>query len=296
MCTNCMGGSRSLWAIGPPYPKLEQVEAGTGVVLGRCIECGQLWLECMYEPFAAFRYAVKWRGSIEQFRISRDRDQSISLCQWHEAEVRFQGNGADPETLEHIRKHYERSRGNVDLRPSSQPNLPMMAGSEFTVRRARVEDAEALVQLHYDAVHVGARSDYAPQVLDSWSPPPDERRYAWMRSQIEASRHHVLLAEATNAAVIGFCMYAPAEGLIQAVYVASGWARMGVGRALMRLAEEGIAERGTAQARLNASRNALQFYLAEGYEVVAATTQPLADGTWMECHEMRKNLPTGSRQ
>jgi putative acetyltransferase len=168
---------------------------------------------------------------------------------------------------------------------------PVMAGSEFNVRRARVEDAEALVDLHYEAVHAGAKDDYATEVLDSWSPPPDEHRYAWMRSQIGASRHDILVAEANNALVIGFCMYAPAEGFIRAVYVASGWARMGVGRVLLRRAEAGIAERGTAQARLNASRNALQFYLAEGYEVIAATTQALADGSRMECDEMRKNLP-----
>ena len=123
MCTNCRAESQGLWAIGPPYPRFEQIVAGNFVVLNRCTECEQLWLESMYEPFAAFRYSVKWPGSVERFEVARDKDQSLSLCKWHEAEVRAQGNGADTETLNHIRKHYERSRGYVDLKPSWEPNL-----------------------------------------------------------------------------------------------------------------------------------------------------------------------------
>jgi len=102
---------------------LEPVENGNFVVLNKCSECGQLWLESMYEPFAAFRYSVKWPRTLEEFKVARDKDQSYALCKWHEAEVRVQGNSADSKTLELIRKHYERSRGYVDLRPSSSPNL-----------------------------------------------------------------------------------------------------------------------------------------------------------------------------
>ena len=123
MCTNCRAESQALWAIGPPYPQFEQVDSGNFVVLNECAACGQLWLESMYEPFAAFKYSVKWPGSVEQFRVSRDKDQSLSLCKWHEAEVRVQGNRADKDTLDHIRKHYERARGHVDLRPTAEPNL-----------------------------------------------------------------------------------------------------------------------------------------------------------------------------
>lgn len=167
----------------------------------------------------------------------------------------------------------------------------MMDGNQVILRRARVDDAERLVQLHYDAVHAGAKGDYPSQVLDAWSPPPDESRYAWMRSQIEAPHHTVVVAETKDAAVIGFCIYTASVGFIHAVYVAPAWAGKGVGRLLLRSAEAGIAGHGTIQVQLNASRNALPFYLGEGYEVVVATTQALADGSWMECHEMRKNLP-----
>jgi hypothetical protein len=41
---------------------------------------------------------------------------------------------------------------------------------------------------------------------------------------------------------------------------------------------------------LNASKNALPFYLREGYTVTAAATQALADGMRMDCCEMVKDL------
>ena len=122
MCTNCHAESQALWAIGPPYPKLQTMSSGNFIQLGQCSECGQLWLESMYEPFAAFRYAVKWPTTRVRFEEARDKDQSLTLCKWHEAEIRLLGAEADAATVAHIRAHYERSRGYVDLTPTGEPN------------------------------------------------------------------------------------------------------------------------------------------------------------------------------
>jgi hypothetical protein len=122
MCGNCHSESRELWAIGPPYPTWKNVASGNFVALGKCAECGQLWLESYYEPFAAFRYAVKWPNDVAKFEAIRDRDQSLTLCKWHEAQVKVLGNGADKQTLSYMRAHYDRARGYVDLMPSRAPN------------------------------------------------------------------------------------------------------------------------------------------------------------------------------
>lgn len=127
MCSNCHAESQELWAIGPPYPRWSRVAAGNLVVLQRCATCEQLWIESYYEPFAAFRYAVKWPGDLELFEVMRDRGQGLALCQWHEAQVRLVGNGANEETLALIKAHYDRSRGNVNLLPSDTPN-PVVLG------------------------------------------------------------------------------------------------------------------------------------------------------------------------
>lgn len=122
MCSNCHAESQELWAIGPPYPQWQEVAAGNFVVLQRCTTCGQLWLESYYEPFASFRYAVKWPGDLQLFMVVRDRDQSLALCKWHEAQVRLMGNSASEATLALIKGHYDRSRGYVNLMPSHTPN------------------------------------------------------------------------------------------------------------------------------------------------------------------------------
>ena len=122
ICSNCHAESQELWAIGSPYPQWAEAAAGNFVVLQRCVECGQLWLESYYEPFASFRYSVKWPGDIALFEKTRDRDESATLCRWHEAEVRQRGSSASESTLALIKAHYERSRGYVDLMPSKSQN------------------------------------------------------------------------------------------------------------------------------------------------------------------------------
>lgn len=122
MCSNCHAESQALWAIGPPYPQWLEVAAGNGVALQQCPGCGQLWLESWYEPFGAFRYAVRWPGDLRLFEVVRDRDRSLTLCRWHKAQVRLTGNGASEATLALIKAHCVRSHGDVNLMPSQEPN------------------------------------------------------------------------------------------------------------------------------------------------------------------------------
>lgn len=111
-----------LWAVGPPYPRWETLEAANFVSLVRCPECQQLWVEKAYEPFASFRYAVRWPYSDSVFTRTMDKDAGLTLNRWHEAEVRIQANDAGEQTLAHIEAHYRRSRGSVNLTRSSRPN------------------------------------------------------------------------------------------------------------------------------------------------------------------------------
>jgi hypothetical protein len=90
--------------------------------LVECPECGSLWLEAAYEPFASFRYAVHWPYDEGLFTQAMDKDSGVTLNRWHEAEVRVLANSADQETLAQIEAHYRRSRGYVNLTKSDRPN------------------------------------------------------------------------------------------------------------------------------------------------------------------------------
>ena len=122
MCNNCRYPLQKLWAIGPPYPRWDVQQAANQVSLMRCHECGQLWVEMEYEPFGSFRYAAHWPYSGSVFEKVMNKDSGSTLWKWHEAEVRFLGNGADQKTLNHIEARYRRLRGMVNLMPFDQPN------------------------------------------------------------------------------------------------------------------------------------------------------------------------------
>ena len=92
------------------------------MALVKCRDCGCLWIEGYYEPFASFRYAVKWPFDEATFRKTIKNDSGEKLYAWHEAEVRSLASNADEQTLALIGAHYERSRGNVNLLPSYKPN------------------------------------------------------------------------------------------------------------------------------------------------------------------------------
>lgn len=70
---------------------------------------------------------MKWAGDLRLFEVMRDRDQSLALYQWSDAQVRLMGNGASEATLALIKAQYNRSRGYVDLMPSQMPS-PIVLG------------------------------------------------------------------------------------------------------------------------------------------------------------------------
>lgn len=115
-------------------------------------------------------------------------------------------------------------------------------------------------------------------------------RYAWMRRKTESGKNQVLVMGTADGTLLGFCMFSPATGLIQAVYVAPNHFGKGVGRRLLRSAEASILEAGTSEATLKASSNSLGFYRSEGYVLLPPSTQNLADGSRMNCHAMSRAL------
>jgi putative acetyltransferase len=88
---------------------------------------------------------------------------------------------------------------------------------------------------------------------------------------------------AVDADVIGWVEVD--QDRVAALYVAPAVARRGVGSSLLRLAETVIASASYPSVRLDASQNALGFYLRRGY---VRSGPQAADGSW----PLRKELPT----
>ncbi len=131
------------------------------------------------------------------------------------------------------------------------------------LRPYRSADADALAQIYFDAVRIGAAPKYSAAALAAWAP---ERPNA----PVWAARLQGLITVvAEDIAPIGFMSLHPA-GLLDLAYVAPDWRGKGVAEAL----HAGI----LAQARaLNlstltteASLMARAFFLRMGWQMVAA--------------------------
>jgi len=138
-----------------------------------------------------------------------------------------------------------------------------MSEISYVVRRARVDDAEAVFSLV---------SDFPPEAI------PDRQVFQATFASLDDTAGNVLfLAEGGGGTVVGYILVschpsflanAPVAW-VEEVMVANSWRRTGVGKALMAAAEDWANRLGAAYGAL-ASRRSAPFYLALGYEDTAA--------------------------
>jgi HAD superfamily hydrolase (TIGR01549 family) len=132
------------------------------------------------------------------------------------------------------------------------------AEASTLLRPARPFDALRLAAIRRESILVLARSHLGDRDAQSWA---DSSRDDRVRRAI--AEHKVWLAE-LDGAVIGWVEVHRER--IEALYVHPDFAGRGVGSRLLTHAESLIREEGHGQARLEASRNAENFYLRRGYE------------------------------
>lgn len=159
----------------------------------------------------------------------------------------------------------------------------------FTIRKAVVADAEAIMQIHFVAVHKTAASWYSRDVLKNWSGGPNETRCRKVRDSIVNETHFVIVAE-DSSGILGFGCVIPKERYLQAVYVHPRAGRRGVGSAILRKLEQIARDNQVGRLELNASLNAEAFYLRHGYASIGRGTHRLNSGMEMDCVKMQKAI------
>jgi putative acetyltransferase len=157
------------------------------------------------------------------------------------------------------------------------------------VRPAVSRDAEAIIDLHFAAVHETASTFYPPEVLDHWSKPPDQATYQRMREIIAGGDELVLVAEDPSG-VVAFGSIAPGLRELRAVYVHPSVGRQGIGSQVLGALERLALERSISELHMDASINSEAFYQRAGYEVVERGTHRLSTGQDMACVKMVKTL------
>jgi ribosomal protein S18 acetylase RimI-like enzyme len=159
--------------------------------------------------------------------------------------------------------------------------------SPVQVRAAKPADAEAIIQVHYAAVHETASAFYPPEILEAWSGKPDEARYQWMRQMITKGDEIVIVAE-SGSGILGFGLMIPKSRDLRALYVHPAAGRQGIGRKILQALETRAVAEGISGLQLVASLNAQAFYQGHGYQALSRGSLPLSGEHKMDCIKMEK--------
>jgi len=157
------------------------------------------------------------------------------------------------------------------------------------IRPAKIDDAKAIIDVHYAAVHKTAADYYDDNIRAAWSRTPDQIRYESMQSIILEQRERVLVA-CSDGSVLGFASLVPENCELRAVYVRPKAGCQGVGSQLLRAIEALALSLNISELNLKSSLNAQAFYQQNSYITVGDITHILNNGLEMSAVEMTKKL------
>jgi putative acetyltransferase len=159
----------------------------------------------------------------------------------------------------------------------------------LTIREWKEEDARAMLEVHYAAVHSAPVNYYDEERLDEWSPKVDDERIVnfLTRSQIDEEVTWVALQDEL---IVGFGTVVPSLNELRACYVHPRCNRQGIGRRIVEALEDEAKRAGVGWLNLNASLNAEDFYKALGYVSDGLGRHRLISGQSISCVHMYKFL------
>lgn len=155
--------------------------------------------------------------------------------------------------------------------------------SPLSLRLAAPGDAPELARVFAAAVMAGARGYYGPGELRAWVAQGSAERFEGML----ADPAKTVLAAEVGGVLVGLAGLEGAEVML--LYAAPG-APPGTGCRLLAAVENLARERGRGALTLNASRNALRFYLKRGYRILAPARRLLPGGESLVVCLMVKDL------
>ena len=156
------------------------------------------------------------------------------------------------------------------------------------IRRAAPADAVGICELHRSSIRRLCSASYSPEQIASWTEALQPDRYLPAMERFE-----FFVAEAGG--VVGFCIVDPNGGELNALYVAPRSSGEGVGSALLEYAERVAIAHSVARLRVKSTVNAVTFYESHGFRQVRRALHVNPAGLELECVEMVKDLPRGSR-
>lgn len=162
---------------------------------------------------------------------------------------------------------------------------------DVSVREAVAGDASQICDIHLASIEGFGSQSYTEEQVAAWAHDRDPDDYP-----IEAEDTYFVVAE-NETEVVGFgwmksdageYFQTEVEGEITAIYIHSSVARNGVGSRIYTELETEALQQNIGSLGLWASRNAVPFYEAQGYERMVNHSHEYQDGIELTLVEMRK--------
>ena len=150
-------------------------------------------------------------------------------------------------------------------------------------------DAESIVKVHYQAVHVTSKPYYSEEIVKTWANPSHEEKIEKIADAISRDDTLVLVAK-EHSNIVAFGIVNFDKNYLGAVYVHPSWGRKNIGSRILSRLEKAARIRGLKELRLEASLNSRKFYLDNGWTFVKDDLFEIRPGTKMACIKMIKSL------
>lgn len=161
--------------------------------------------------------------------------------------------------------------------------------NELAFRVAAPDDLPALWSIRNRAARVQCAGHYPPAALETWlaaAPSEGFRHYL--------QRGHAIVAE-QGRNIVGYTVVDVGERELEALFVAPDHFRRGCGSQLLARAEELASQEGIVTLTLSAALNAIDFYLAHDYELLAIDDYAHRSGVRLKRGVMQKSLKISRR-
>jgi ribosomal protein S18 acetylase RimI-like enzyme len=163
-------------------------------------------------------------------------------------------------------------------------------GARISIRGAGPADAPAIATIHEAAVRgATVKAHYSGAQIGAWAQP---RMVSRLWEQIESRHFFVAMADGQP---IAYAQLDPKAAVIRSIYVLPSFARRGVGRRLAQTMFDAARDAGLEQLQLDASLNAVAFYVTLGFRRLEDVDHELRSGVALRCVRMVKPLrPKGA--
>lgn len=155
------------------------------------------------------------------------------------------------------------------------------------IRPIKDGDAKEVLELHYTSVHKSAAPNYSTDILDEWSPKPDQDR---VKTFLENPDNEIRVVALDDKRIVGFGCLVLSLNELRACYVLPEASRRGVGKDIVEYIENIARNNNLKFLNLDSSVTAKKFYEKCGYLVLKRKKHILSSGKEMDCFKMHKAL------